>query len=765
MATDAYHNPFFVARRTELVRWRDLLEKRAPLSILNIHGHSGIGKTWLLGAYQDACREAQVPFARLDIYRLGESLNATALFLNLADQLHLEMEHHESVGLTFDRLLPYFLAALATAPYSVVALMVDDYDQLFHLVDPWLRHLFRALQGFDQFTGPTTHRPAVSLDALPRIRVVINSHEPVSQRWPPNPLYQHVLDTMQLTDFSYPETCTYLTRREINPDTHQPFYRLTRGHPLALSLLVSLCRDRNLPPTMPEAAEDVMEQILTWALRDVEVNNAPASSQLSITELLRACAVVRRFSQPLLARMLDQARIPDALFDQVTALSMVTERKRLSHTNSPVFAQSKRFALHDVLRAALLKDAQKRGLNAWMDTYRRRALLFYAQRLSGDNDGTLGEEGLDLLFLHRDSLIRDLFFGPSSVPLTPDHVSYHEMKGVIDPLMRDNLYYQMINFDGEPLERFIRETREWLALDRKLHGEALQYFHVVRRSHGARSMGQGDIAGFVLIVPVTDITLPYLRQETVGAVYEAACQPIELRKDKKVHFSLRIVADDLDSFSALLRILFLEMANQPFDRLITMLPWPQLSAVLETMGFDVLARQFAYEGCRYDVVQLDVGRRGSASGWLFRLVREDLGLPPHSLLEHWEVFKQVLEEALEGLHDSFQVQAKSPLIDEFALAERTFSDWERTEALIQTLQAVLEPMRLPETGRVDTAFHTLNERYGVVNDAWRRFEFSGKPSLGEIAKRLDCSKGTLYRRSEDALEAYARAFRRWLEED
>jgi len=763
--TNVYHNPFFVARKAELARWSALLRKRAPLSILNVHGHSGVGKTWLLGAYQDTCREVQVPFARLDVYRLGESLNATALFLNLADQLNLEMEHYESVEPTFDRLLPHFLTALARASYSVVALMVDDYDQLFHLVDPWLRHLFRALQGFDQFTGPATHCPAGSLDALPRIRVVINSYEPVSRRWPPNPLYQYVLDTLRLTDFSYPETSNYLTRREISPDNHQPFYRLTRGHPLTLSLLVSLCRDRNLPPTMPEATEDVMEQILAWALRDVGVNTTSASSQLSITELLRACAVVRRFSQPLLAYMLDQARIPDALFDQVTALSMVAERKRRSRTISPVFEQSKRFALHDVLRVALLKDAQKRGLNAWMDTYRRRALLFYAQRLSSDNKSTLGEEGLDLLFLHRDSLIRDLFFGPSSAPLTPDRVSYHEMKDVIDPLMRDNLYYQMINFEGEPLERFIRETWEWLALDRKLHGESLQYFHVVRRNHESQTIGESDIAGFVLIVPVTDITLPHLRQETVGAVYEAACQPIELRKGTKVHFSLRIVADGLDSFSALLRILFVEMANQPFDVLITMLPWPQLSAVLEMIGFDVLARQVAYEECRYDVVQLDVGRRGGAAGWLFRLVREDLGLPPHSLLENWEVFKHVLEETLEELHDSFKMQAKSPLIDEFALAKCTSSDWERTEALIQTLQAVLETMRLLDTSRTDTAFHTLNERYGVVKDAWRRFEFGGKPSLDDIAERLQCSKGTLYRRLDDALEAYARAFRRKMEKD
>jgi hypothetical protein len=281
----------------------------------------------------------------------------------------------------------------------------------------------------------------------------------------------------------------------------------------------------------------------------------------------------------------------------------------------------------------------------------------------------------------------------------------------------------------------------------------------------SEELGESDIAGFILTVPLTETTLPLLRQETIGAVYEASGASLEVREDTKVYFGLRIVGDSLDSFSALLRTFFVQMTNQSFDILITAPPWPQLSTVLETMGFEVPAKHIEYEGHQYDIVRLNVRSHDSAAGWLFRLVREDLGLPPRSLLEHWEVFKQVLEEALEGLHDSFQVQAKSPLIDEFALAERTSSDWERTEALIQTLQAVLETMRLPETGRVDTAFHTLNERYGVVNEAWRRFEFSGKPSLGEIAERLECSKGTLYKRLHDALEAYARAFRRWLKED
>jgi hypothetical protein len=751
-------NPFFVAREAELSLWRARLADSAPLAILNVYGHSGVGKTWLLGAFRDTCREAQVPFAQFDAYRLGDDLSPGALLTNLANQLALEMETANVGDATFDQILPQLVTALADAAYPVVVLMVDDYDQLFHLVDPWLRNLFRAVRGQDQFTGPPSRRPDVSLETLPRILAVINSHEPLTQRWPPNPLYHQALEKLQLVDFSFEETCDYLIQRDIAEEHHWQLFRLTQGHPLTLALVVSLCEEGTTPDVVPEASGEVMRHVLTWALRDID--DEAGDTQTYVTEMLRASAVVRRFNQPLLAAMLGQVKVPDERFDQVAALSMVTERKRSTDTTPRMFNGERQFILHEVLRAALLEDAQNRGLGEQADTYRRRALMFYAQQLSESDDATLGEKGLDLLFLHRDSLMRDMFFGWSSAPLAPDRVSYEEIEGVLEPLMRDNIYYQVLGFEGESLERLIAETKEWLALDREMNGDSLHYFRVVRRS------GQESIAGFTLNVPITKTTLPLLRRETMGAVYETGCGPLELCDKTRAYFSLRLVADGLDSFSALLRTIFVEMANQSFEVLLTAMPWPQLPEVLKTMGFDTLAHQVEYEGYQYDVVQLDVGRRGGATSWLFRLVREDLGLPPRSLLQDWSLFKEMLQEALGDLHGSFNLLAKSPLIDEFTLADRAASDWERAKVLTKALQETLETMRLPEAyDRPDAAFHILNERYGIVGDAWQRFEFGpGRPSVDEVAQAVGCSKGTLYNRLDEALEAFARAFRRKVEE-
>jgi hypothetical protein len=294
----------------------------------------------------------------------------------------------------------------------------------------------------------------------------------------------------------------------------------------------------------------------------------------------------------------------------------------------------------------------------------------------------------------------------------------------------------------------------------------LHFFRVVRRSNTSRRAKHQDIAGYTLTVPVTQDTLSHLRQDTVGAAYETSQAPIVCRQDAKIYYSLRMVADGLDSFSALLRTLFVQMSSQSFEMLVTAIPWTQLSTVLQAIGFDILDRQVEYEGQHYDILQLDVQRQGGAARWLFRLVREELGLPPHSLLQNWNLFKEELQQALEHVHDSFKLLAQNPLIDEFTLVERTADEWARAEALTKVLQDTLETMRLPaEHDRPDAAFHILNKRYGLVGAAWRRVEFgAGKPSVEAVARALDCSKGTFYNRLDEALETFARAFRRRMAE-
>lgn len=753
------HNPFFVGRQAELECFAHLLTTGEPLTILNVHGHSGVGKTWLLEEFHRMCRGAEVPFASLDPHRLHS--DPVELLTGFANRLELNV-NWGLIPRLFDMLLPEFLDALARVPASSIVLMLDTYDQMFNF-DPWVRHLIRGLTQLGSSTGPALQ--ACQTAPWHRVVIVISSQAPLSERWPLDPIYRRPLQEMELRDFTLSEACDYFTRIGIPREHHVALFRLTQGYPLALALVATLETPEALTASLdasepseildmewkilsPDDRKTLVQKILERALYTLD--DEPLRAQ--VVALLRASAVVRRFDQSLLATMLDQSALPDALFDWATALSMVVERTQVGKTRT--------FMLHDALRMALLEDAEGRGLGKSLRDYRRRALASYVlQQAEPQSAEAIAELMLDTLFLHSNPAIRSLFFDQMLPPLLTGSASFDELGGVLQLLMRQNPLYREIDFDGEPLERLIRETRDWLSLDRQLHGETLRYFQVVRRSDA-----HGDVAGFVLNVPVTDATLSLLRRDTVGTVYEASVGPIALRENERRYFSLRLVAGDWDVLSALIRALFVQLTGQPFDTLATVVPWPLISMLAEELGFDVLARGVEYEGHRYTALQLDVAQHGGPVRWLLQLVRGHVGLPARRLAEDWGLFKEVLQEALERLQGSFALLAKSPLIDEFGLADPGATDWERAQALTETLQAVLEAMRSPPAqDRSDSVFHVLNESYGIVGDAWRRFAYGSQPSVAEICQRLHCTKGTYFNRRKEALEALARAFRRQLE--
>ncbi len=607
-------NPFFVGRQAELDHFVQLLTGGGPLDILNIVGHSGVGKSWLLSTLRDVCRAREIPFAHLDSHHLSDELGRPATLLtHLAHQLRLEIDaaHDDEIG--FDLLLPHFLTALARSPHPVIVLLLDDYDRLFNLVDSWLRNLFRALRSFDHFVEPSPHRFTVSTTDLPRVIIVIASHEPVGKRWPPNPMYRLPLKSIRLADFSLSEVRDYLSRRRVPDEYQRQLFDLSQGHPLTLGLAVSLYEEGKIPPAAPRAAGQVMEQAWAWMLRSLD--DAPDTRRGQIVELLRASALLRRFDQPLLAAMMNQPALPDALFDRVTALSMVVEQVQADWEQP---RKPRTFVLHDALRKAVLEDARGRGLEEQLDEYRRRALTFYAEQVpeEGPTEAFV-ELALDILFLHSNQLIHYLFFGWPSVPLTHGPVSFDELDEVLEPLMRQTRWYQEAGFEGKSLERFIRETRDWLSLDRELHGEILHYFQVVRRS-------DSRIAGFVLNVPVTEDTLSLLRQDAVGVLYEMSVGPIEIKE--QCFFALRLIADDWDSQSSLTRSIFAQMVGLEFTKLITVHIWPPTTAMLEALNFDALARGIEYEGYEYTVLQLDVEQYGGQVEWLLDLVGKDMGL-------------------------------------------------------------------------------------------------------------------------------------------
>lgn len=741
-------NPHFAGRQSELARFAQLLQGGEPLTILNVHGPSGIGKSWLLERFRQMCETARVPFAFLNPREVSN--DPVSILTGFARRMGLQVEWDES-NCGFDQLLPNFIDALRSLDASVIVLMLDNYDQMFDL-DPQVRHLVRNLAQQAPLDGYSGDRQVNSVDEStsnnwPRFILVVGSERPLGELWPLSPIYRDLLQAMPLHDFTFQETVDYLTQLGVPSGLHQAFFHLTQGYPLALALAQWLdlpeIGGQEIESLLPtQDREKLVCEILERALRSLESDPLRAR----VVESLRVSAVVHTFDQPLLSAMLDQGVLSDDLFDRVTALSMVVGYQQPGRPRT--------FTLHGALRKAILEDAEARGLKDTLDEYRRRALAFYTARRTGvEQTEAMATWGLDVLFLHGNTLIHHLFFDRILAPLSTGLASFNELDKAAEPLMRGCFWYKATHFEGEPLDRLVQQTCDWVVLDHALHRETLRYFEVIRRTDAS---GLDRLCGFILNVPVTSVTLPLLRQDTLGIVYEQGVGTLNV--DERCYFLLRLVGDDLDIQSALIRAMFTKMAHQKFDTLITATPWDQVNSLLSVLGFEVLARGVEHEGYTYTISRLGVKKFGGPLKWLFQLVRQDVELPE---LADWELFKGMLQESLERLHEPHQLAA-SPLIDEFALASLDATAWHRAQALTLTLQTVLETMRLPPNlARPDDDFHVLNESFGIVDEAWQRFEYSLPPQAPEIRKCLHCAvPSTYYNYRNRALEAFARAFRR-----
>jgi hypothetical protein len=756
-------NPFFVGREAELRYFARLLEDGDHLKVLNICGHSGVGKSWLLEEYRSLCHGVQIPFAHLSPRDV--SGNPATLLTSFAQQIGLEGEWPDDIH-TFDQLLPFFIPALHALDAPVAVLILDDYDRMLNF-DPYMQLLTRHL------TQPT---PLMHNTKQLRVIVVIGSEIPLYTHWSLDPRLQPIIELV-LHDFTLSETRAYFRRMNVSQRYERPLYQLTQGYPLALAMTVNL----ELWPDVADSLVTTEKQVIlpltdrqklvqeilgrTWRAIDSETLHA------KVVEPLRASALVRSFDQSLLAIMLDQPTLADAIFDRVTALSMVVEQSQVD--------KPRNFTLHSALRMALLEDAKSRGLEQTLVEYRCRALAFYfaeTRRAKSRPEITFKELGLDILFLHSNPVIHQILFDSLHIPLPTGPASYDELDEILESLMQQNPLYHEIHLDGKHLERLVQETRDWLELDYELHGQTLHYFQVVRRSNATQSpdgihddncsgRARGDLAGFALNVPVTKATLPLLRRDTIGWLYDTHARPISSHSDGQSVFLLRLVVGDWDCLSALIRAFFALLEGQVFHTLVTVTPWTLINMLMRTLGFDMLIDDIEYEGRAYTALRLDMTKYGGPIKWLYQLVRQDLGLPARRLVEDWEQFKMALQEALEELHGPFELLAQNPLIDELGLAGQDETDWERAQALIKTLQTVLDSVRLPSAqDRSDSAFQVLNKSYGIVGEAWKRFEYGGpRPSIEEIRKQLHCARGTYYVRVEESVEALARAVRRWQE--
>ncbi|MBX6341812.1 MAG: AAA family ATPase, partial [Thermomicrobiaceae bacterium] len=316
-----------------------------PFQVLYVVGPGGVGKTALLEEFRQLCDDAQVPTVFLDARQIEPTPSA---FLDALRGALGPGEHAAP------------LAALAA--YPRVVLFLDTCETLAPL-EGWLHESFL---------------PQVPERAL----VVLASRTPPPLTWRSDAGWQRVARVLALRNLSPEESRVFLDSRGVPPAPHGPVRQFTPGHPLALSLVAELFRQRPGTRFQPEATPDIVKALLEQLVQKVP---GPAHRAA-----LEACALVRIMTEGLLAAMLN---LPDAheIFEWLRGLSfMESERQGLRP--------------HDTTREVLAADLRWRNPD-WYAELHRRARAYYVARLHQSQGQEQQRILLDFVYLHRDNLV------------------------------------------------------------------------------------------------------------------------------------------------------------------------------------------------------------------------------------------------------------------------------------------------------------------------------------------------------------------------
>ncbi len=367
----------FVGRADELSLWRNALQAEAPsFQLLYVFGPGGVGKSTLLGELARVCAEVGVAAHSLDARALEPApepfLQALAASLGLPPGAPVA-------------------EALADGRH---ALLIDTCEQLAPL-EPWLRETF--------------------LPQLPeQVLVAMAGQHPLAPAWRADPGWQALTHVVSLRNLAPDESRVFLASQGL-PESEVPaVLGFTHGHPLALSLVADVYRQRGGQAFTPETAPDVVRALLERFIQKVP---SPAHRAA-----LEACSLVRALTEGLLATMLGTADAHD-LFAWLRDLSFIESGP------DGLFP-------HDLARDTLGRDLRWRHPD-WYAELHRRARQSYVSRLHTTAGATQQQTLFDLIYLHRDNdVVRPMFAWSTGGGLQADALQPADRAAVLDMVLR-----------------------------------------------------------------------------------------------------------------------------------------------------------------------------------------------------------------------------------------------------------------------------------------------------------------------------------------
>src|SRR5215467_13227665 len=355
-----------VGRRAELERLQVFALGDAPL-VMHIQGIPGIGKTHLLNALEASIGEKGVFVVRMDA-RWCEPSPAT-----LCRAVCREIGAPESEDSAV-------VAAGLSNRAKRTLLVLDSYES-FRLLDSWLRQVFLPSLGDS-------------------VRTILSSREPPRPAWRIAPAWRRLFDSMQLETFSPEVALEHLTSEGLPESSARELNRVTRGHPLALSLGLALYSAGGQVPGSAATHHEVLEHMASLFLED-------ADSQT--VQIVQAGCLVRTATAPLLAAMLPHIPADEAL-DRLRALPFVS-------------AGPHGLVVHDAVRGPVTAALKSRD-PARYQAYRRAASQVVGDQYRQAPRSDHWRCTADVLYLLENQNLREGFFPTteSTVSIEPARV-------------------------------------------------------------------------------------------------------------------------------------------------------------------------------------------------------------------------------------------------------------------------------------------------------------------------------------------------------
>lgn len=288
----------FTGRDEEVALFRDALG--AP-GVLFVHGVGGVGKSALLDVFAETAAETGFDPVRVDARHLALGRGALP----------------EPAG---------------DAP---AVLLIDTYE-LLEPMDDWVREQYL---------------PSLPASCL----VVIAGRRGPGPRWRADPAWRTLMRVIALGNLSPRDGLAYLTTQDVPAEKHDSLLKISRGHPLTLSMMVDAVRRGAAPRTLSDLPGGV-GALLAQILDDV-----PSARH---REALEVCALLLVTTEDLLRSM----AVDDA-------------GELFAWLRTQVFVEESPYGLypHDVVRDAITADLRWRDPGRYAELYRRKLAVFHNQ--------------------------------------------------------------------------------------------------------------------------------------------------------------------------------------------------------------------------------------------------------------------------------------------------------------------------------------------------------------------------------------------------